>query len=652
MKRGNRDRETSGAGELRLEDLEARYRVLGEMEARGGARLFVGERISDGADVEILIARPPEGAHPNALTLYAADMRNLSTLENRCAVPVLEEQWVGDDALAVVLPRLPDRTLAEILESSEELSFPRMAGMLADIHGVLEWARDHRLVHRLVPLENVFVEEGTDRVRVLFGVDPVPMDGGIPAADDARTIASLAWWMITRGRELPGADGPSLAALRPNISKRVAEETDALLAPSGSRGNIDVSRYIATVGMADALLRGEVEAAHMQAELLEEQRQLRAHWEAENRACHAWAEQQARELESEREKLHGELAEERDRLNREVEAQRQELAAMKTEFERAMAEARDQMAEERAEHERFIADQRREIEIERAQLDLSAAALPEAEAGGTTDEHRAVAGAVPLTPEMLDALAEVREPKPDAGALPPAIATAPTEPPAEQRRMKPGWAAAGIGAAVLALVMATVALTYDRPWGRGDQPAAPTESAATAPSIDALVIDSIAGSVRPEELEPMTPADPQYTAPGPGWDESTRGGSGWGSGAPSPAVGGGAAEQRPATTPAPNRTADPTTDPQVYPQQQDAQQQAPPQQQPQQQTLPREQATQPTLPQQQPAQQPAQSRLPQVTPSIEPVPVQPPTGTAPPGDQRQVRTDTGAPRVLNPPVGP
>jgi hypothetical protein len=195
--------------------------------------------------------------------------------------------------------------------------------------------------------------------------------------------------------------------------------------------------------------------------------------------------------------------------------------------------------------------------------------------------------------------------------------------------------------------MATVALTYTRPWERGVQPAAAVEASALPAGGDALVIDSIAGSVRPEEVEPMTPGDP-YIAPGSQWDDPspTRGESG---NAATSGVGGGTAEPRDARTaqPAPATGTDraptsTTIDSRGDPRQQEAEP-APVPQQPRTQQPPQSQlpATQ------QPA--PTQSQMPPVAPMVEPVTA--PTVTTPPGDQRQVRTDTGAPRVLNPPDG-
>lgn len=349
-----------------LGPLEHAYDVMAELGGRQDARQLLATRRSDGSQVVISIFHAPEGDQGNALSHLAADVNRLIELRHPNLVPVLEGQWVGPDAYAVVTPRIGRQTLEEMLaRRHEDFSYARIALILREVNGVVEWARAHKFVHRAVELDTVYVEDGSDDVQVAFAVRALPRTGMPGAADDARTIATIARAMLTRSPAAPERDEQPLAELRPGLPTVVVQQTEALLtaherhgkghAPRDGGGDVDVSQYIAMIAMAEDLKRGEmhleksrnaIKEAHrkakeqIEAQRLEHERQLAAARKEHERLVS----EQARKFAKERAEFEAELERQREALVREREALAKERAAH--------ARDREALERERAAHRR------------------------------------------------------------------------------------------------------------------------------------------------------------------------------------------------------------------------------------------------------------------------------------------------------------
>jgi hypothetical protein len=361
-----------------LSPLAADYEIVGELDAPNGPRSYIGRRKAgpgkrreDQAGVLISIVTPPEGDEANALTLLAADTQVLSRLTHRRLVPVLEGRWIGDDVYAVITQRVADPSLAQRLAAGETFTNPRIAAILREVNGLLEWARTQKIVHRNVTPDRVFLEPKTDRVRVSLGIAPIRRIRHSDVDDDSRTIARLAVAMLTGNADQRAEDG-SLAEQRPDLPTRLVEATAALLDEKTPATPADVAAYLALIGMADPLAEGETERDRIRAEILEEQRlereklaAERASFEQEMATKHAEFE---REMALEHEKLAGERAEleraataEREELRRALASERAQLAAKRDELERTVAQQKAAM-------ERAAADDRRQIDQLRASI--------------------------------------------------------------------------------------------------------------------------------------------------------------------------------------------------------------------------------------------------------------------------------------------
>jgi hypothetical protein len=329
--------------ELKLDQLEDAYELLAELDAREGSRVLSAKRREDGHDVLIVVARKvdqTEQSRRSALDLFAADVKLLGTLEHRALVPIFDGRWIEPDGFAVVSEEIRWPSLAELLARGEEFSCPRIASVLREINGLLEWARGQSVVHRWLSTDTIFLEPGTDRVLASFLVRALPLEGGLDARVDARTIAELARSMLAPNIPEKEAAGASLGQLRPALPQRLVEQTDTLLGPTLPSGEPpDMTSYIALVAMADSVHAGEEEADR-----------LRTAFDAERQAA---TEQ---------------LAAERAELDR--------LAADQT---RSLGEERERLAEERFALEQFRADsaktradiERRLQELERRSEELA-----------------------------------------------------------------------------------------------------------------------------------------------------------------------------------------------------------------------------------------------------------------------------------------
>jgi hypothetical protein len=362
---------------LDLSPLAPDYEIVGELDDAAESRTYIATRRGDAnkrrddqTAVLITIVGTPEGDEANALSHLAADTKLLMYTPHRRLVPVLDGRWLGDDAFAVVTQRLTDPSLAQRLVTGETFTNPRIAAILREVNGLLEWARDQKIVHRGVSASRVYLEPKTDRVRVAFTIAPIRRLHRSDAQDDARTIARLAVAMLTGYEDPRSYEGQTLAQLRPDLPARLGEATTALLDEKNTGATPDVAAYLALIGMADPVAAGEAERERIRAEILEEQR-------------------------AEREKLAGERAAFEQTMADERASFERTMADQRASFERMMAAEREQLERERAELQRAVTAERETLQraasAEREQLVASRAALERAVAEQRAELERAAA---------------------------------------------------------------------------------------------------------------------------------------------------------------------------------------------------------------------------------------------------------------------
>ena len=505
---------------LNLEHLNDTYEIIGELAARDDARTFMAKRRADGLEVVIVVAPSPAGDQGNALSHLAADANLLSSLEHRAFLPIVDGQWVGTDQFAIVTRRTKAPTLHELLNRrDEEFGFPRIAAILREASGVMEWARERKVVHRAVTPETLFVEPGSDRVCVSFAISPLPASG-VPGEDaDARCIASLARAMFTRSPAAPERETGSLAELRPGLPTRVVEETEAMLQPTRDGAALDVTGYISRIAMAESLKEAEVHLEETR-NLIEKQKQAHAEQLEKERREHEQqltterkeherlVSEQAKTFDKERETFERELAKERKALEKEREALAKERAAHSKDCaalareREAHAKDRAILLEERARHEQLRQEERERLAAEVAALQEQARVHAQMAQQKTAERAQVLAESKRANAESKKAKAEFN--KAVVAPVPlvtrtPAVPAGPSAMGVDTPGSLEGWSRLvrwnrkwNVPAAAVALVLliALAAMAI----GRDGNPPARTQVAQHATAAP-VIVDSAGGAV-------------------------------------------------------------------------------------------------------------------------------------------------------------
>jgi hypothetical protein len=521
---------------LDLSALTDKYQIVGEYAALGQNRRYPGRRIEDGRDVLVTVLRAaPDVAQGKAIAQFAADANLMATLSHPNVPQVLEARWIGDDAFALVTDRIHGATLAELLKG-ERLAKPRIAAILADVDGVLEWARNERLSHRAVTPDSIWIERGTNRVFVTLAPMESPKTNRPDPRDDARAIGTLAMTALT-AKPMTDEHDDTLISKRPDLPQRVADATEKLAACTINDEAPDISAYLASLAMADAIKEGEVEVARLDAEHRAQMKAEREKWEAEQESCRLANEDQAKKFAEERAEYERRSAKEREQLasaRAEIDKRRAEVQEARTELDNARAAYKEKKAalEARAKqvdkHMSELEKQKRALERRAAELELRNTELQEfaklAATGAAADiEQRPTLElpaleepveveepAAPVMENAFETEEEVKAWTPIETEEPWAVPLESDEPareiqyeaamlPEPEARKRPAWMVpAGIAAAVLLLGGAAFAVSRS---GSNDHPVLETVASTPAPvaqkvaATPVLTTDSAAGTV-------------------------------------------------------------------------------------------------------------------------------------------------------------
>jgi hypothetical protein len=346
------------------------FDIVGELGAAPGTRFLIAtrktvddKRRDESGRVIIEIVTPPKGDESHALDHVASDTKLLSTLRHRRLVPIIEGRWIGDDAFAVVREQVDDPSVADLLARGDPFTNVRTAAILREVHGLLQWAREHDVVHRRVTTDRVFLEPTSDRVRVSFAAGPLqrvsPID---PTTADVTTVVRLAVAMLSGGSRPEDTEEQSFAELRPDLPERLHEETERLLKEPAT--DHDLTLYLALIGMADPVAEGETERDRIRAEVIEEQRVEREKLANERAELERHIEEERQKLVAEGEELRAAFEKEKETLQREFAAAQRLIAAERTEMQRIITEERAELSKKRDALERLAGE--RIAEIERA----------------------------------------------------------------------------------------------------------------------------------------------------------------------------------------------------------------------------------------------------------------------------------------------
>jgi serine/threonine protein kinase len=314
-----------------LRALERNYEIVGELRGPPETHRFLAHRREDSAEVMITVARAPQDDDNNALAHLASDTQLLTNLTHTNVPRIHSGHWLGADSYAVISDPVHATPLAEFVSRGEKFANARVAVVLQEVDGVLDWARSQGIVHRKVTPETLWFEPGTDRVIVSFASSRIPISGIPDARGDARTIGVLAWTMLA-GRRYDDRDdkaNPPLAEANPDLATRVVEATEEMIRADSAGETPDVPAFLALVASGDVLRRAELLTAKRQSEFDEQHRIALEKYENQRTEIERAAAEQAERLVAERaafERLVKERQEQLAAVRAELDNQRAEIA--------------------------------------------------------------------------------------------------------------------------------------------------------------------------------------------------------------------------------------------------------------------------------------------------------------------------------------
>ena len=364
--------ERQTAGQVDLGPLKQRYDIIGELRGSEAAQMYVGRRREggDAAEVVIMVAKAPPGDQSNSLSHFAADTRLLSTLNHPGLARVLDGMWLGDNAFARVIQRIRGTPLAQRMSAGERFANPRIATVLQDVHGVLDWARSHGVVHRGVTPDTLFFEPGAEHVCMFFAPMPIPMSGVPDACADARTTGTLAWEMLS-GKRVGESPDQSLGQLAPDLASRVVDATEGIVHCKAGDPTPDVLNFLSIIATGDVLKQAEVEMAALKDEYDEQHQAELQKCESQRAETEHHAMEQAAILAGEREEFERHMADERAAIA----AERAEFESAAAERQRRLAAVREELDQQRGELERRLGElEAYRVDVERLRAEATAAA--------------------------------------------------------------------------------------------------------------------------------------------------------------------------------------------------------------------------------------------------------------------------------------
>lgn len=240
-----------------LSGLEHDYQILTELHRSGDSRTYLARHLGLNRDVTITIVHATDAAEYQSLTQFAADTRILAKARHPNIIPIIEGRQLANDTFAVVRARVRGSTLHQMVAAIGAVPLPRAA--LQDIFSALEWARKGGIFHRHVSPDDLIFQQGSGRVLLAF--DPVISvgDASWDRCADARTIGRLAWEMLA-GQPSDSPDAKTLAELRPDLSKRIIDETIAMMNCQREGPPPNIPAYLMMLGSPPSVLSSTMTA--------------------------------------------------------------------------------------------------------------------------------------------------------------------------------------------------------------------------------------------------------------------------------------------------------------------------------------------------------------------------------------------------------
>jgi serine/threonine protein kinase/alpha-tubulin suppressor-like RCC1 family protein len=155
----------------RFAELDAEYEILQELGRGGTAVVYLARERELNRRVAIKVIRSTYIEDEEAAARLAREARTIAALEHPNIVMLHGTRRLRDRSLALFMQYVPGRTLKREIQALGALPFDRAEQVLTDIGNALACAHRHRIVHRDVKPENVYLDDETGIARLSdFGI--------------------------------------------------------------------------------------------------------------------------------------------------------------------------------------------------------------------------------------------------------------------------------------------------------------------------------------------------------------------------------------------------------------------------------------------------------------------------------------------------
>jgi serine/threonine protein kinase/alpha-tubulin suppressor-like RCC1 family protein len=282
----------------RIPELDADYEIVRELGRGGTAVVYLARERGPGREVAIKVIRSTYVEDEEARARLLREARTVAALEHPNVVMLYGTRHLRDGSIALVMQYVPGFTLRSELRRRGALPIDMARGIATDLCRALVHAHAHRIVHRDVKPENVYVDEATGSARLSdFGIartwgaesnltlpgtaigtpaymSPEQIDGGVlDGRSDIYSLGLLAYEMLTgqapwAGESLFGAiykqkheDLPAISRLRPETPAELTAAIERALQKDPASRWANAEEFLAALDGSAAVVSAAPAAA-------------------------------------------------------------------------------------------------------------------------------------------------------------------------------------------------------------------------------------------------------------------------------------------------------------------------------------------------------------------------------------------------------
>jgi serine/threonine protein kinase/alpha-tubulin suppressor-like RCC1 family protein len=147
----------------RFAELNAEYEVLHELGGGGTTVVYLARERELGREVAIKVVRSTYVEHEEATARLLREARTIAGLQHPNIVTLYGTRRLGDGSLALIMQYIRGRTLKSEIQERGALPVAEAERILADLANALAYLQSHRVLHRDINPENVYLDEETGR---------------------------------------------------------------------------------------------------------------------------------------------------------------------------------------------------------------------------------------------------------------------------------------------------------------------------------------------------------------------------------------------------------------------------------------------------------------------------------------------------------